>query len=177
MNDLKLIEVIKDYEIDILSMLKEIEAQDKNAPWQYAGMASIEKFANFSDWLDKITKESIGESLLPNRVPATTYILVRNSDNKVLGMYNIRHDLNDFLLTYGGHIGYSIRPSERKKGYGTIGLKLALEETKKLDIKRVLITCNTKNIASSKVIENCGGILENTVVKADEELKRYWINN
>lgn len=177
MNDLKLIKIIKDYDEDILAMLKEIEEQDKNTPWQYAGMASLESFNNFDDWLLKINKESKGEDLLPNRVPATTYILVRNSDNKVLGMYNIRHELNDFLLKFGGHIGYSIRPSERKKGYGTEGLKLALEETKKLDIERVLITCNIKNIASSKVIENCGGILENIVIKDNEELKRYWINN
>lgn len=177
MDDLKLIEVEKCYEKDIMDMLDEVTKQDKDMPWKYAGMASLESFSFFDDWLLKINKESKGENLLPNRVAATTYILIRNSDNKVLGIYNIRHELNDFLLKFGGHIGYSIRPSERKKGYGTEGLKLALEETKKLDIKKVLITCNVKNIASSKVIENCGGILENIIIKNNDELKRYWINN
>jgi len=160
-----------------MNMFQEIKKVDNNLSWQYAGMASLESFANFDIWLEKINKESKGEELLPNRVAATTYILIRSSDSKVLGIYNIRHELNDFLLNFAGHIGYSIRPNERKKGYGTIGLKLALDESKKLGIKKVLLTCNVKNIGSNKVIENCGGILENIVMKDNEELKRYWINN
>ncbi len=160
-----------------MNMFQEMKKVDNNLSWQYAGMASLESFANFDIWLEKINKESKGEELLPNRVAATTYILIRSSDSKVLGIYNIRHELNDFLLNFAGHIGYSIRPNERKKGYGTIGLKLALDESKKLGIKKVLLTCNVKNIGSNKVIENCGGILENIVMKDNEELKRYWINN
>ncbi len=114
MNDLKFIKITKEYQNDILAMLEEVKIEDNNELWQYAGMASLEKFSSFDEWLDKINKESMGENLLPNRVPASTYILVRNKDNKVLGIYNIRHKLNDYLFNFGGHIGYSIRPSERK---------------------------------------------------------------
>ncbi len=112
MNDLKFIKITKEYQRDILAMLEEVKVVDNNEPWQYAGMASLEKFSSFADWLEK---ESIGENLLPNRVPVSTFILVRNSDNKVLGVYNIRHALNDYLFNFGGHIGYSIRSSERKR--------------------------------------------------------------
>ena len=89
----------------------------------------------------------------------------------------MRHDLTEYLLNYGGHIGYSIRPSARLKGYGTEGLKLGLKEAKNLGISKVLITCNIKNMGSSKVIENCGGVLENIVTcPKGNVIKRYWIN-
>jgi len=176
MKDLELIKITKDYEKEIMDMLKEVTKIDATMPWQYAGMASLESFASFDDWLEKIEKESKGEDLLQNRVPATTYTLIRHSDNKLLGIYNIRHSLNEFLLNFAGHIGYSIIPSERKKGYGTEGLKLALQEAKKIGINKVLITSNVNNIASSKVIENCNGVLENIVTKNNQKLKRYWIN-
>jgi len=159
-----------------MEMLKEIEKNDKNLPWQYAGMASLESFTSFDEWLDKINKESEGEDLLPNRVPASTYVLA--SDDQVVGIYNIRHELNDYLLNYGGHIGYSINPKMRQKGYGTKGLELALIECEKMGINKVLITCNVKNIASARVIEKCRGKLENIIIdKNGNELKRYWIDN
>ncbi len=100
MNDLKFIKITKEYQNDILAMLEEVKIEDNNELWQYAGMASLEKFSSFDEWLDKINKESMGENLLPNRVPASTYILVRNNDNKVLGIYNIRHKLNDYLFNF-----------------------------------------------------------------------------
>ena len=88
---------------------------------------------------------------------------------------NIRHSLNEYLLKYGGHIGDGIRPSERRKGYATKMIALALEECKKLGIDRVLITCNKANIGSAKSIINNGGTLENEVIKDNDIMQRYWI--
>lgn len=111
------------------------------------------------------------------KVPANTYFFVRISDDKIIGMINIRHELNEFLLNEGGHIGYSIRPSERKKGYGTLMLKLALQKCKELNLTKVLITCDKDNIASAKVIQNNNGILENELYSEtfSSVIQRYWI--
>ena len=90
-------------------------------------------------------------------------------------MIDIRHRLNDYLLNLGGHIGYSIRKSERQKGYATEMLGLALKECIKLGIKKVLITCDKDNIASVKSIVNNGGKMENEISEGDRITQRYWI--
>ena len=95
--------------------------------------------------------------------------------NIFVGAVNIRHVLNDALLKTGGHIGDGIRPSERRKGYATAMIALALDECKRLGIKKVLMTCDKNNIGSAKSIINNGGILENEI-EADEHIEqRYWI--
>jgi len=121
-------------------------------------------------------------------VMATTFFAVRKHDNKIVGMIDIRHGLeNDFLTQYGGHIGFSVCPSERKKGYATEILKMGLEYTKSLNIKKVMIGCGSDNIPSIRTIEKCGGILsetkpytfENQFDMFNEKRKFvniYWIN-
>ena len=90
-------------------------------------------------------------------------------------MIDIRHRLNDYLLNFGGHIGYSVRKSERQKGYATEMLNLALKECVNLGIKKVLITCDKNNVASAKTIINNGGKLENEIAKEDRITQRYYI--
>lgn len=93
-----------------------------------------------------------------------------------IGKVNIRHRLNKNLLKAGGHIGYTIRPSERRKGYGTLILRLALPKAKALGIKKALITCYEDNIGSRKIIEANGGVLEDTATTNEGVVKRrYWI--
>ena len=94
----------------------------------------------------------------------------------MVGAVNIRHDLNDYLLKYGGHIGDGIRPSERRKGYATEMIRLALEECRKLGLTRVLMTCDKNNIGSAKSIIRNGSILEDEVWENDSVKQRYWIN-
>lgn len=88
---------------------------------------------------------------------------------------NIRHYLNDKLFETGGHIGDGIRPSERRKGYVTAMIGLALEECRKLGIDRVLICCDKDNIGSAKSIQRNGGVLENEVEENGNIVQRYWI--
>ena len=93
------------------------------------------------------------------------------------GAVNIRHYLNDSLLKEGGHIGDGIRPSERRKGYATEMIRLALTECKKLGIEKVLMTCDKDNIGSARSIIKNGGILENEFVNSEGNIEqRYWIS-
>ncbi len=108
-------------------------------------------------------------------VPSTLYFLVDQRDY-ILGALHFRHELNERLLNDGGHIGYGIRPSERRKGYASLMLGLALEMIKEKGYKKLLICCDEVNIASARTIEKNGGVLEN-IVKVDGELtKRYWVS-
>ena len=110
-------------------------------------------------------------------VPATQFMLVRKADNKVLGFLQVRHEFNDYLSQFGGHIGYSVRPSERRKGYAKEMLKMALPFCKGIGLNKVLITCVDGNIASEKTILANGGEYESTVYEpnSDRDLKRFWI--
>lgn len=112
-----------------------------------------------------------------SRMPATTLLLIRKEDKKILGTFDIRHTLNDYLFNFGGHIGYSIRPSERQKGYAKQGLMQTLEYCRsELNLREVLLICLADNVASKKTIEACGGIFEKEFID-DDGLKnlRYWI--
>ena len=96
-------------------------------------------------------------------VATTTFFAVRKRDQKIIGMIDIRHNLeNAFLKEYGGHLGYSVRPSERRKGYATEIMKMGLEYAKLLGIKKVMIACFGDNIPSVKTIGKCGGTLYET---------------
>lgn len=109
-------------------------------------------------------------------VPSTIYFLMDENETKIIGAVDIRHWLNENLLLQGGNIGYGIRPSERRKGYATQMLFLALEKCKELNIKKALVTCDKGNLSSSKVILNNGGILINEVKGENgETIQRYWI--
>ena len=96
-------------------------------------------------------------------------------DGKIVGIVNARHNLNDYLLNYDGHIGYSVRKNERNKGYEKSMLKYACSFLFSLGLDKILVTCDHENIASKKTIESCGGILENIVKKHNSFTLRYWI--
>lgn len=108
-------------------------------------------------------------------VPDTTLFCLDKDRNIFVGAVNIRHYLNEDLLKTGGHIGDGIRPSERRKGYATAMIGLALEECRKLGIRKVLMCCDRDNIGSAKSILRNGGVLENEVEEDGHMEQRYWI--
>lgn len=110
-------------------------------------------------------------------VPDSTYFCLDLDKNIFVGAVNIRHHLNESLLFTGGHIGDGIRPSQRRKGYATAMLRLALEKCRELGLRRVLMTCDKDNIGSAKSIIRNGGILENEITNEEGKLEqRYWID-
>lgn len=111
-------------------------------------------------------------------VRTTQFLYIRASDSKMVGTIQVRHTLNQMLAAYGGHIGYSVRPSERRKGYAARMLGEVLPFCRQLGLARVLITCTPDNEASRWTILANGGVYESTVFEADRgrELERYWID-
>ena len=118
------------------------------------GAGGLNKYLDsYEDWIVKLDQDykTIASE---KRVPAKTFFLVRESDNKIVGMINIRLALNERLKKRGGHIGYSIRPTERKKGYNKVNLYLGLLECQKNEIREVLMSCYKDNPASYKTLIN-----------------------
>ena len=108
-------------------------------------------------------------------VPASRFWLI-GAENRYLGDVDVRHHLNEALGRFGGHIGYKIRPSERRKGYGKLICRLGIEEARKLGIGDILITCDDDNIGSCKIIEANGGQLQDKIDNDRAVLtRRYWI--
>ena len=108
-------------------------------------------------------------------VPFSDYWLM--DGDTYVGRLSVRHELNDFLYRIGGHIGYEIRPSKRRLGYGYEILRLGLEKARQMGFERVLLTCDETNIGSKKIIEQNGGVFENTSIVEGSPIKklRYWI--
>lgn len=130
---------------------------------------------NYHEWL-QILKDSLSvETVNPKWVVSDTFFAIRKSDNKIVGIVNFRHSLNDFYKDLG-HIGYSVRPSERKKGYATEILKQTLKHAKKLGLHEVFLTCKVENEASRKTIINNGGIQSRSFAKEDKEYEVFKID-
>ena len=139
------------------------------------GSAGLDRFSSIEIWFEELKKRSCEDTVPEGLVPSSTYLGVREKDNYIVGMIDIRHYLNEYLTQVGGHIGYGVRKTERNKGYAKQMLKLALEKCKELKIKKVLITCDEDNIASEKVILSANAKLEDIRNVDGENKKRFWV--
>lgn len=174
---MKLVFPTKEHEEQAKEFYAEFEAYSS----QTAGTGSLNRYlrdSTYDEWLKKVTAGLDVANLPPDKVPGITYFCVRKEDEKIVGMINIRPTANEFLRTEGGHIGYCVRPTERRKGYGTQMLRLGLEVCRRVDIHRVIVSCDKLNLASAGVIKNCGGVLDAEFYSKTyhETLQRYVIS-
>lgn len=158
------------FRLTYLDALREFHAENRNLEQDV--MILSRDFAGYIHHLEQQSSDKRREGL----VPETFYWLV--DDSVYLGRLSLRHTLNNRLLQFGGHIGYEIRPTQRRKGYGKLILQLGLAKARLIGITRALVTCDDDNIGSAKIIEANGGVLENTVLLNHRAVatRRYWID-
>ena len=132
---------------------------------------------SFDEWLAECNDHARGKNLPDGYVPATMFLGIRKVDGKLVGIFQIRHSLTPHLERIGGHVGYSVAPDERSKGYATQMLMLGLGECRKLGIKKVRVSCVKDNIQSAKVIKKCGGEFDGDAEFEGKVFERYWINS
>ena len=175
MDRIILVEPSKSHELEALDYIRELIDNDPTVH----GAGGLEEYVDdYMAWLKTVKDFSQGINLPLGYVPASTYFAIREGDNRIVGSVNIRHELNEHLLINGGNIGYEVRPTERRKGYATEMLQLALEKCRDLGLVKVLVTCNKTNTGSAKTIQKNSGILENEIIdsQSNELVQRYWID-
>lgn len=171
MDILELVEPTMEYKDQVMDFKAEMLEYGSD----FDGCNGLREAETYEEWLD-----FRGRAEARGRAPSQTWLTVRRSDGRVVGMINYRPSpLSDFLLQYGGHIGYCIRPTERRKGYAKEQLSLTLEKCRTAGEERVLLTCDP-DTASEKTILANGGVLENEVEDTpglgnSGRIRRYWI--
>lgn len=141
------------------------------------GSSRLEDYPEPQGWLAWLDALSAPETCPDGFVVSTQWLCVRAADDRVVGVVNLRHTLNDDLLNFGGHIGYSTRPDERAKGYAKAMLGMALKEAANLGLNKVLVTCYRSNEASRRTILAWGGVMENELwhENGGDFVQRYWV--
>ena len=174
MDAIKLILPSEDYLDQVWAYRQECREADSSMD----GCGPLRYNESAAQWLTDVRAYADPATVPEGKVQATQFLSVRESDGRLVGMIQVRHYFNEYLEKFGGHIGYSVRPDERRKGYAREQLRLALSYCKgTLGLDRVLITCNTSNEGSRRTILSAGGVYENTVHEPDRgvDLQRYWI--
>jgi predicted acetyltransferase len=150
------------------------QAQEELALENFEFLFDLQPGTDWALYLARLEQGRLGIELPVDRVTAT--FLLAEAEGQVVGRLSIRHELNDYLAQFGGHIGYAVRPGFRRRGYATAILRQSLVIASGLGLERVLVTCDADNLGSAKVIESCGGALENVVLGDGSVPKsRYWV--
>ena len=174
LSNIKLIEPTIEYEKEIWQFRQEIISS--NDMDKFAGCGNLEKCFSAKEWIDTIKLHKTVETCPKDKVPSMIYIAVRETDNRIVGIIDLRYHINTPILsTWGGHMGYYVRPNERKKGYAKEMVRQNLQNCKALNIKKVMITCDANNSASERTILSNGGVFEKNVEVDGCIIKRYWI--
>jgi predicted acetyltransferase len=176
---IELIEPCVAYANDIWDFRSEIIECDAKSEDQFAGCLSLDVSKSAEEWINicKLRKSEDTCRQAGTEVPSNMYLAIRENDNKLVGIIDLRHHINHPILgTWGGHCGYSVRPSERGKGYAKEMLRLNILNAKELGIPKLLITCDVKNKASENTILANGGVFEKLIDVDGTEMKRYWVS-
>jgi len=177
LSSMELIEPQSAYKDSFIAAVKEYKnEEDTLTTRRYRNLSLQDLESNFDAFVEQERSHALGRNLPENYVPQTELWLVDSGE--YIGHVGIRHTLTDRLLQVGGHIGYGIRPSKRREGYGTKILELALPKMRELGIERILVTCDVTNTASRRIIEKNGGVLENQVHNPETGVDklRFWID-
>lgn len=158
-----------EYQQSFIAAVKEFQREGRQQDISVQALTD-----NFEAFLSTLAAHEQGRDLPAGYVPSTTRWLVNDKD--FIGRVSIRHRLTEKLSHVGGHIGYEVRPSKRKMGYGTKMLALALPLARKIGLKNILLTCDDANLGSQKIIEHNGGVLAETFEDGGVKKRRYWIN-
>jgi predicted acetyltransferase len=173
---LRLVHPQEDLRDEFMEMVADFRTEDDHWPHGANENCNL-AMEDFSAYCKLMRDYRQGRNLPEGWVPASMFWCMKGE--RMMGTLSLRHELNDLLREAGGHIGYAMRPSERNKGYMTCFLRMGLEEARKVGLDRVLITCADSNLASARVIEKCGGVLNdrrNTQLHGDDLTRRYWID-
>ena len=172
--DVELVRPARKYAGQIMEFKEEMQRNGDS----FDGCAGLEDCASFEEWIR--FEERLRARYKEGYVPSEIFLAVRRRDDRLVGIIDYRHPLSGFLLRFGGSIGYSVRPSERRKGYASEMLRLMLDICRSYGEKRVLLTCGKDNTASRKTILKNGGVLENEIedtvgLSKSGWIQRYWI--
>ena len=167
--NIKLVKLTREYKPQLDDMMSEwLSVEQQFSPYAIRRL----DYRDFDNYLENLERKEESDGLVPDSV----FFCLDCDRNIFVGAVDVRHYLNENLSVTGGHIGDGVRPSERRKGYATAMIGLALDECRKLGIRRVLMTCDKDNIGSAKSIVNNGGVLENEVINEEGvPEQRYWI--
>ncbi len=174
MQEIKLISPSMEYHDDIMRFRQEI--MDANDSDSFAGCGSLRPCSTTEEWLVVLKQWENSETCPKGGVTSNTYLAVHTSDDRIVGVIDLRHHIDHPVLgLWGGHMGYSVRPSERGKGYAKEMLRLNLQNCRERGLDKVMVTCSRTNLSSEKTIIANGGVFEKEVLVDGEWIKRYWI--
>lgn len=173
-----LVEANETYTDELEQFKNEVLIHDQDHADQFAGCMGLRACRTGKEWIDLCDLRKRAETCerAGTTVPSTTYFAIWESDDRLVGVIDLRHHIDHPILgTWGGHCGYSVRPSERGKGYAKEMLRLNIQNAKRMGIPRLLLVCDETNAASEKTILANGGVFETYIEVDGCRMKRYWI--